>query len=136
MRQAVDSSKQFLKLSVRCARNILWDFVTGQVDCDPGETTLSVRDTKETTASNEADRSSGNWLDFSLVDNFADRWVVGHEELVTGCAVEPLCSVPCHVVEGGKGAVGNEEIVEMARANDDIVGPLDHVGKGVKRGRR
>lgn len=62
--------------------------------------------------------------------------VVRDEERLDGRPLEPLGAVPGHVLDGGEGAVGEEEEVEPAVADDGVVGALDDAGERAQRAGR
>lgn len=107
--------------------------MTGEIDSDEGETSFSMCLSKETSACLETDR--GGWdgsLYFSLVDDGTDKGIVGDEKFIVWSRAETLFAVPCHVVEGGKCSVRDEQVVEVPASDDNVVGSLDHVGQSDK----
>lgn len=69
-----------------------------------------------------------------LVQNFADdlpkRGMVRNEEVVgLRRPLEALLTAPGHVLDGDEGAIGDEEEVEEAVANDDVLGAVDDGGE-------
>ena len=128
--QAANPAQQELQLPVRRTGYILWYLVAGEIDCYPCESALRVCYAHDAAASHKTDGGCGDRLVFGLVDDEADGGVVGHEEGGGGLFGEALLAVPGHIVEGHECAVGEEEEVEEARADDDVVGALDDGGEG------
>ena len=60
----------------------------------------------------------------------SDSRVVGHEEVVGGFRAKALLAVPGHVVDGHERTVCQQQEVEQAAADDDIVSRFDHAGQG------
>ena len=58
------------------------------------------------------------------------------ELLVLGVLAEALVAVPGGVLQGEEGAVGREDVVEAADADDGVVGVLDDAAEGVVLGGR
>lgn len=56
-------------------------------------------------------------------------WVVGDEQRVARVLLETLHTVPGHVLEGEESAVGREEHVEVAGADDGVICVLDNALK-------
>ena len=135
--QAADAAEQELELAVGRARHVLGDLVAGEFDGDPGEAALGVGAAEDAAAADEADGGGGDGLVLGLLDDEADGGIVGDvEEARVGVAGEPLLAVPGHVVQGCEGAVGREEEVEAAAADDHVVGAVDHRAEGEEAGGR
>lgn len=54
--------------------------------------------------------------------------VVRNEERFHRGTLEPLLTVPGHVLNSGEGAVQKEEVIEPAVANDGVVSAFDDAG--------
>lgn len=54
--------------------------------------------------------------------------VVRNEERFHRGTLEPLLTVPGHVLDGGEGAVQEEEVIEPAVADDGVVSAFDDAG--------
>lgn len=69
-----------------------------------------------------------------VIEDLAERLVVRHVEVlgVRGRALEALQAVPRHVLDGDEGAVGEEQEVEQAVADDGVVCALDDRGEGAE----
>lgn len=86
----------------------------GQADLDPGETALG--------AGGAEDAGAGEGAQAEIV-------VVGHEEIIGGGCLEALFAAPSHVLDHEQGAVGDEDVVELAVRDDGAVESLDHTGE-------
>ncbi len=53
--------------------------------------------------------------------------VGGVEFVVRGGGLEALEAVPGHVLQGEKGAIGREEVIQVADADDSVIGTFDDV---------
>lgn len=54
--------------------------------------------------------------------------VVRNEERFHGGTLEPLLTVPGHVLDSGEGAVQKEEVIKPAVADDGVVSAFDDAG--------
>lgn len=106
-----DPAEEELQLAVGGAGGVLGDLMAGEVDGDPGEAALGVRDAHVAGAGLQADGGGGDGLVLSLIDDLVDPRVVGHEELLRRRRREPLLAVPRHVVQRHQRAVRQQEVV-------------------------
>lgn len=103
----------------RSSRRVLRDHVTREIDPDVGQASLRVRGAKDACPSDGREGLVG---------------VVGDVERFGGTSLEAGEVVPGHVLDAKEGSVGDEDHVEGAVADDDVVGLLDDVGQGVEGG--
>lgn len=105
-----------------------------QLDRRKRQATLGMRSTKVPTTSHETD---AHGRDITLIQCFLQRIpngrVIRHEELVRKrITLETLCAVPGHVVKCCEGPVCENEEVEVAVADEDVVCALDDAGEDGK----
>ena len=60
--------------------------------------------------------------------------MIWHIEILAGgrSSLEPLCAVPCHVLDCDEGPVGEEQEIEEAVADDCVVCTLDDRRQGTE----
>lgn len=120
--QTPDPAQQELQLPIRRAGRILRDHVAAQLGRDERQAALRVGGAEDAGAGQGGRVGEG---------------VVGHVEVVGGGGPKALGAVPGHVLDHEEGAVGDEDVVERAVADDGPVQPLDHGrqdGEAARRG--
>lgn len=105
-----------------------------QLDRRKCQATFRVRSTVIPTASHE---TNAHGRDVTLSQRFVQRIpngrVIRHEELVRKrVSLEALCAVPGHVVKRCEGPVCQDEEVQVAVADEDVVCALDDAGEDGK----
>jgi hypothetical protein len=125
--QALDATQQELELAVGGAGHVLGDLVAGQGDGDEGQAALGVGDALEAGAGGVELRGEEGVGRGRVLEDVGETLVVGDVEVVSEArlGLEALRAVPCHVLDRDQGAVGEEEEVQQAVADDGVVGSLD-----------
>ena len=132
--QTAHSPQQELQLPIRGSWHILWNHVPSQIDRHKRQTSLRVRHTLEAPTRRISKHMCLNTV--GVLDNLAISLMVRHVEvlLLEGRGLEALGAVPGHVLNGDQGAVGEEQEVEQAVADDCVVSALDDAGKRAETG--
>ena len=102
----------------------------GQVHRHKRQSTLGVRAALESCACSIELRDVVRIGTKRFLLDYVQALVVRDEEVIDVAwrGLETLRAVPGHVLDGEKGAIGEEKEVEHAVADDDIVGALDDGG--------
>ena len=103
-------TEEELQLAVRRTRLVLRDHVARQRRRHEGEAALRMP------GAHDARRGDGAEVQLAVVRD---------EEVVRGRGLEAERAVPGHVLDHEEGAVGNEDVVEQAVADEDVVRALD-----------
>lgn len=109
--QGVDSTEQELQVSVGGRWSVLRDHVAGKINTDPGEASLSVGSTEDTSAC----EGGVAWV-----------IMVRHIEWVGWLRLESLLTSPGHVLDHEERTVGDEHHVKSAVANDSTLAALNN----------
>lgn len=109
-------------MPVRSAGRILGHHVTGQIDLDESQATLSVVVTHDTSTRGITK---------------AQLAMVGHVELIELArrSRETLGAVPGHVLNSEQGSVGDKDVVQQSVVNDCPLRPLNDAGQDGQRRR-
>lgn len=126
LREVADSTKQELKLSICRTWCILRNLMARNVHRHPCQTSLCMCYAHYTTARNEANRDRRNRLCGSLVEHEAKCRIVRDIKKIAWGLRESLFAVPGHVVQRRKGAVRQQEEIEQAATDEDVVGTFDN----------
>lgn len=94
--------------------------MTAQADLDPSQAPLRMRRAKDATTAQSTQAG------FSMIR---------HEELLRRSGLEALSSAPGHVLDGEEGAIGHDDVVEHAVADNGLVQALDDAGEDGEGGR-
>jgi len=121
LRQALNPTQQELQLAIGRARRILRHHVATQTNLDKGQPPLRMGGAENAGAGQRGRTRFG---------------VIGDEELVRRRGPETLGAVPRHVLDHEESAVGDEDVVEEAVADDDVVGAGDDGGEDGEAGGR
>ena len=106
-----------------------------KINRHPGQSSLSMRCTQETTSTNKANRSRGNGLILCLLNHHSNAGIVWDEELPGRLRCKPLSSIERHIVQRHQRAVRQEQVVKHATPNNHIVRLLDHARQWTEGGR-
>ncbi len=121
LRQRRNSTQQKLQLSIRRTRRILRHHMPTKPNLHKRQTTLSMRSAKDARASQR---------------RRAQLAMIRDEEVVPGGVAEALRVVPGHILNHKQSPIGEEDVVEEAVGDDDVVSAFDDGGEdGEARGR-
>lgn len=95
------------------------------IDGTEGQASLGVCGTQISRSGHVVHRRGRDGLIVDFVHDLGQAGMVGHVEEVLGHTLETLLAVPGHVLDGGQRAVGEEEEVQPAVTDEDVVGALD-----------
>lgn len=110
-------------MAVCCAGGILGDHVTAEINSDESQASFSVILTHHARACQRA----------QLI-----LFMIWYVEVVKSLwsLLEPLLSVPCHVLNGKKGAIVLQDEVEEPMRKNRTIGAFDHTWKDGQARRR
>lgn len=115
-----------------CARGVLRDHVTGQIDGDISQTAFGVSSSHDTST---CDGAEGKHIGL-LVDIGGGRiLMIRHEEGLDGCALEAELATPRHVLNAEERAIGKQNHVKCAVTDDNVLCCVDDMGQDSPRRR-